>query len=85
VQLIIENIKDVIGVPFPDIMYDGSKNPENQNEDGSTPNSLKICIMNNHSDTFVNLDLNNDMEHLSFEKSDHLCELNRLEPVKISL
>lgn len=83
-QELVVALRDVAGLPFPDVLYDGSFNPSNLNEEGKIPDNLKICLDNNHSISFLNLDLPNDFVNMTRTLAPHKCQLTRLPKIVLS-
>ncbi|MFK7828100.1 MAG: parallel beta-helix domain-containing protein [Oligoflexales bacterium] len=82
-QTLIEVLKSKIGVPFPDVVYDGSFNPRQRSSDGSIPGPLKICIKGNYKATFIDLDVENDLSNPSYDLGPHDCHIVKLPAVEI--
>ncbi|NRA46737.1 MAG: right-handed parallel beta-helix repeat-containing protein [Oligoflexales bacterium] len=82
-QSLIEALKGVVGIPFPDVIYDGSFNPSHRSDDGSIPDSLKICIRNNFNASFIDLDIDNDLTNPSTDLSPYECSITRLPAVQL--
>lgn len=82
---LVELLKSVIGVPFPDIVYDGTFNPGHRSSDGAIPDSLRICLAGNFNASFIDLDIENDMSQPSTDTSIHDCQLKKLPEVHIPL
>ena len=80
-QNLIAGLKAMIGVPFPDIVYDGSFNPNHRAPDGQIPDHLKICIKDNFNVTFIDLDIANDLANPSTDLEPHDCLIERLPDV----
>jgi parallel beta-helix repeat protein len=70
---VIEGLKLVIGTPFPDMVWGGFKNPDHIKEDNTLQDDFKICIQNNHTATFINLDAENDLAGLNRDLANHDC------------
>lgn len=80
-QGLFQLLRELIGVPFPSILYDGSFNPERRNQDGTIPANLKICIVDNFNASFIDLNLSDDMQNISTDLTPHHCTLDRDRPV----
>lgn len=76
-------LKDATGESIPDIVWDGDKATS---EDGLAllePTEI-LCISNNSSENFVNLDASNNFQTPSFDISPHECELPALSKVEFA-
>ena len=80
-QTIIGILKNALPLPFPHIIYDGAVNPLKTKE-GQIPSELKLCIQESKEVKFVNLDLPNSMEGLTFDRAAHSCTHPKLTPIK---
>lgn len=81
-QILVEALKGLIGLPFPDIIWGGYRNPTHIDEvDVSLKEEFKICIQNNHKVSFIDLDLQNDLASLSRDLGKHDCSFTPMEPV----
>lgn len=62
--------------PFsvPDIIYDGTVDPEVVDASGNVKPEYLICIKNNKGADFVNVDIENDFAGLSTDVSPHDCD-----------
>lgn len=73
-QEMVALLTQIIGVPFPDILYDGSFNPQRLNERREIPGDLKICLRQNLRASFINLDFPNELANISRDLVPHACE-----------
>ena len=80
---LIAALRDMVGVPFPDIVYDGSFHPGRVDSEGKIPNRLKICIKKNNTVGFLNLDAPHDFQNMSRDLAPHFCEQNSLPEVRL--
>ncbi|MFW7381742.1 MAG: parallel beta-helix domain-containing protein [Oligoflexus sp.] len=78
----IESLKLLIGIPFPDIIWGGFKNPAHVAEDNTLQDEFEICITSNNLATFVNLDVQNDLAGLTWDLSPHDCRYPPLPKVE---
>lgn len=83
-QEMIELLKQIIGSPFPDIIYDGSVNPKNIKENGEIVDYAKICITNNFKVRYLNLDFSNELANMSNDLNPHQCNHSKLPPVALN-
>ncbi len=77
-QDLIEVLRDSLGTPFPNIIYDGSFNPDIL-ENGRTPSPLRICIEDQTS--FINLDAFSSDSSPSTDLAPFACQLEKLPEV----
>lgn len=68
---LIRQLRTAIGLPFPDILYDGLSQLNPQQEPS-------LCIQSNFDLSFLDLDLGNDMAHISSDLEPYACSLPRL-------
>lgn len=75
----IKKIKRVLGLNFPDIIYDayGTIN------EGQHTNIHKVCVNNRLESGFVSLDAEHDFESLSKDITFYKCDLDKLDPVTL--
>jgi parallel beta-helix repeat protein len=71
-----------VGGMLPDILYDGVVAPEIRKASKSS-NAGQICLMNNGSPSFLNLDAENNFKHANNKLKPYECTLPPQEAVKI--
>lgn len=71
------------GRKVPDIIYDGIKNEEQWNADGTMKPAYQICIQNNSGAGFANLDAANKFKNLNRDMQPFTCEREELQPVSL--
>ena len=79
----VATLKKMIGLPFPDIIFDGSINPKKIGPDGQPLAPVRICLDNHPDQRFVNLDAQNQYQNIIFSKTFHLCQHQHLPQVII--
>ena len=67
-------LKELLGTPLPDIIWPGFRNPAHIDASGKLKDDFKICIQHNNTANFVDLDLENNLEKMSFDLSAHDCK-----------
>lgn len=75
-------LAQTVGKPLPGILWDGIVNKE-KFADGQLPDEQKICLSNNGSRGFANLDAGNDFANVSKDESLHNCKHEPLEEIKL--
>lgn len=70
------------GRKVPDIIFDGIINPAHADSDGKLKPAYQICIRNNGSAKFVNLDAEHGFEGLNHDLSVHDCMFKNLDPAQ---
>ena len=68
-------LKGILNSKFPDILYDGFAESEDQK------NLQKICFSPNHTGSFVYLDYERSLENWSRKRDPYYCSLKKLAPV----
>ena len=74
----------IFGDKIPDIIYDGAVNPAYKNNDGTLKEDERICVRNNGTVTFSNLDLENKGKNRSSDASKFDCSLAPLDAIKLN-
>ncbi len=74
----------IFGDKIPDIIFDGGVSPAYRNADGSLKEDRKICIRNNGTVTFSDLDLVNKGKNRSSDVTKFDCSLPALTEVKLN-
>jgi parallel beta-helix repeat protein len=75
----------MFGDKVPDVVYDGAVNPLYRNNDGSVKEEQRICIRNNGSISFSNMDLINKGKNKNDDLKKFDCALPPLNEVKMNL
>ena len=78
---ILTALVDVLGLPLPNILYDGDVNPA-RFVDGSLPDNLRLCVQQPGA-TFANLDVPNNFAHITTDLEQVNCTQDALSPVVI--
>ncbi len=73
----------LFGDKVPDMVYDGTVNPSYRNNDGTIKEDQKICMKNNGSITFVNLDMANNNKNMTTDITKMDCSVPSWQDVKI--
>lgn len=73
----------VIGKPLPDILYDGMVDPKMKDAAGRVAEADRICIQNNGSATFIDLDGPGNYKHMDRSLAPHNCSFAPLEAVNL--
>ena len=70
----VQGLSTVLEAPIvvPDIVIDGYQNPDLL-VDGELPDDKKICLQNNGSADFADIDRPNDFAAASLDPSPHAC------------
>ena len=76
-------LKSIFADKVPDMIYDGMINPAYKNNDGSLKEDQRICIKNNGTVTFANLDFAGDGKNMSTDLSKMDCSVPQWPEVKI--
>ena len=79
----LASLKQATGEPVPDIVWDGDKATTEDGQALLDPFEI-LCISNNSSENFVNLDAGNNFQTPSFDISPHQCELPALSKVEFA-
>jgi len=79
----VKALMQVGGGSLPDILYDGVVDPALVSAAKNSQNPGQVCLSNNGSPTFLNLDAANNFKHPSNNLKVHDCSLPALEAVKI--
>ena len=72
----IAALRQIIGVPFPQIIFDGATSPDASSDDA-------ICITPDDRATFINIDLLGDFKNISQDLAPHNCSHQRLKRVRL--
>ncbi len=75
----------MFGDQVPDVVTDGAINPAYKNNDGSVKDDQKICIRNNGTITFSNMDLLNKGKGKTTDISKFDCSVAPVTEVKLNL
>lgn len=75
----IEALAYMVGVPFPDIIYDGFNAVEN----GEHTNPHQICFGSSRDLRFVSLDMENSLEYMTTDMTPYLCKLETMSPLDL--
>ena len=67
---------------LPAVVWDGIVNPKHL-QDGELPEALRICVHDNLTNSFANLDAANGFEHVSNDAAKNNCALPPLPPVTL--
>ena len=76
-------LREEIGLPFPDIIWGGFKNPDHTNEDGVLDADYKICITGNNLADFINLDFPGGLAERYRKLDKHQCQHQKLPAVQL--
>ena len=80
----VKALMQVGGGSLPDILYDGVVDPALVSAAKKSQNPGQVCLVNNGSPTFLNLDATNNFKHPDNNLKVHDCALPPLEAVKIA-
>lgn len=83
-QDLIAALKEIIGTPFPHLIYDGSYHPQHTDSQGQVPANLKVCIGANHELSFLNLDVNHNFQNINSDLGPHRCTQPKLPAVVLN-
>jgi parallel beta-helix repeat protein len=78
----VKVLTQMTGGTLPDILYDGVVDPQMQKAKKG-PNPGQVCLSNNGSPTFLNLDASNGFKHPLHDIKAYECSLPALEAVTI--